>query len=119
MKTTLRVVAILILSISTMTFALGSGGPDMVIRKQKEPGMFTLIYKRDSKSDLIITISDSVGTLLFNEMIPMTDGFKRSLNFKTLLPGEYQVEVFDIDGGKESQKVVHQIPEIPTAELIL
>jgi hypothetical protein len=105
---------LLVLLLSTIVFVSGSGDPGMVLRKQREPGMYTLIYKPEKKSDLTMMVSDSLGTLLFKELIVESDGFMRSLNFKFLLPGEYSIDVIDLEGNKKTKKLDHRMlpPEL-------
>ena len=115
MKTMLLMI-VLSLSVTTLTFA--SSEPGMVVRKQKEPGMYTLIYKAEQKSDLTMIVSDSLGVPLFKELILDSNGFIRSLNFKLLVPGEYSIDVIDLEGSKATQKLDHQMP-VPDLEVLV
>ena len=109
----------IVLSLSATTLTFGSSEPGMVLRKQKEPGVYTLIYKTEKKSDLTMIVSDRLGVLLFKEVIPNSDGFIRSLNFKLLLPGEYSVDVIDLEGIQKTQKLDHQMPVLELESLVL
>src|SRR6187549_2877135 len=116
MKTMLLLI---VASVSVTTLAFGSGQPGMVIRKQKEPGLYTLIYKSEKKCDLTIVVSDNLGALLFKELILNSDGFIRSLNFKYIIPGEYFIQVVEPEGGKKTQKLDHQMPPPELKLLVL
>jgi hypothetical protein len=110
-----------------MISALGSGEPGMRLRKQKEPGMHTLVYKAEKKSDLMMLVSDHVGTLLFWDLIVNSDGFMRTLNFKFIAPGTYSIDVIDINGinsgesgeSRANQKLDHQMPVLKLDSLML
>jgi len=113
------ILLLIVLSLTAATITFGSGEPGMAVRKQKEPGMYTLIYKAEKKSDLTMVISDQVGTLLFKEQIANSDGFMRSLNFKFIVSGEYSIDVIDLEGTKKTQKLNHEMPIPETKEVVL
>src|SRR5689334_411081 len=115
MKTWL-LITVLLSSINTVVF--GSGEPGMAIRKQKEPGIFTLIYKAEKKTNVLMIISNQEGILVFHEEILNTEGFIRTLNFKTVLPGEYSIDVIELGGNKETQKFDLEMPP-PEPELVV
>lgn len=113
----MKTILLIALALST-TIAFGSGDPGMAIRKQKEPGMYTFIYKAEEKSNLTMIISDSLGTMLFRELIVDSDGFIRSINFKMMVPGEYSIDVIDLEGSKKTQKLDHDTP-VSEPELVV
>jgi hypothetical protein len=124
MKATLLII---VFSLGIMTTAVGAGEPGMAVRKHKDPGMYTLIYKTDKKSDLMMLVSDHAGTLLFWDLIMNSDGFMRSLNFKFITPGEYSIDVIDLNqrndtanpgSNRKSKKLNHVMP-IPKLDSLM
>lgn len=96
-----RFTVVVMMWVSLSAFAHFGDDPQMVVRSQKDEGMYTLIYKGEVKRDLLLSIYDEVGGLLFREVIENSGGFMRTLNFTRIAEGDYFVEVSELEQGQD------------------
>jgi len=108
MKAKLMVSALLVALTTGAAVAADPVIPKVAIINQKETGVFKVIYEGAKVGNVNLKIVGEDGVTLYRETIANVDGFIRPLNFKSMEPGEYTIEISDANG-KHVEKVNYKI----------
>jgi hypothetical protein len=73
----------------------------------KGSDVFKVVYKNENSNRVKLNLYNEGGQLVFSESIT-SEGFIRPLNFSSLTPGEYTIEVIDGDS-KQTEKISHRV----------
>ena len=105
MKTKSVLLAVL-MGASVLAFANEPGNSNVAVVKQKESGIFKVIYEAGAKGNVKLNVVDNSGAVVYKEIIKNEGGFSRPLNFNGMTPGEYTIEIADAEG-KKTHKVTY------------
>jgi hypothetical protein len=83
------------------------GNLGLAVLPVKGSDVFKIVYKSENSNRVKLNLYNEVGQLVFSETIT-SEGFIRPLNFSSLTPGEYVVEVTDGDS-KQIEKISHRV----------
>jgi hypothetical protein len=83
------------------------GNLGLAVLPVKGSDVFKIVYKTENSNRVKLNLYNEVGQLVFSETIT-SEGFIRPLNFSSLTPGEYVVEVTDGDS-KQIEKISHRV----------
>jgi hypothetical protein len=83
------------------------GNLGLAVLPVKGSDVFKIVYKTENSNRVKLNLYNEVGQLVFSETIN-SEGFIRPLNFSSLTPGEYVVEVTDGDS-KQIEKISHRV----------
>jgi hypothetical protein len=96
-----------ILSMSTMHYAIGKDAPELAVVAVKGSDVFKVIYKGAAAGRVKVNIIDFRNKAVLSETITGLDGFIFPVNFKGLPAGDYTIELID-GAGRKSEKVFYQ-----------
>ncbi len=111
MKTTLSILAALMLFSSTLL--AGTDRPEVVtgMAVMKQGSMVKLFYKGSKQADVKVSIYNASNKLVFAETIRKVDNFVRPYNFSNLEQGQYRIETVGEDG-RQVERVNYTLEKV-------
>jgi hypothetical protein len=97
------ILASVVMLVSTFAFAEGPSSKFAVVAA-KETSVFKVIYEGSNVGNVLLTIYNENGSIVYTEAIKGIEKFIRPVNFDGMVAGEYNIEISD-SNGKQSQKV--------------
>ncbi len=103
MKMKNAILASLVVLTSTFAFAADPSSKFAVVAS-KESSVFKVIYEGSSVGNVLLTIYNEDGSIVYTETIKGIEKFIRPINFDGMIAGEYNIEISDANG-KQAQRV--------------
>lgn len=97
------ILASIVMLSSTFAFAESPSSKFAVVAG-KEGSVFKVIYEGSTVGNVLLTIYNENGSIVYAETIKGMDKFIRPVNFDGMVDGEYNIEISDANG-KQAQKV--------------
>jgi len=112
-KTSLLFVGVLF---CTLVFANGTDEPtsstsSVAVTNLSGSSLFKLYYKAYTAADVLVSIMDHSGKVVFTEKMKKTSGFIRPYNFDGLAAGDYVIQIANTEG-KHVEKIHYNAGKI-------